>query len=88
MSSFMGMNTTDIRDTGHNQSLFWVVAMPVTASVVALALTYGYKGEELLDWIHSRVRRRERPQGGRETAEDRDMSSLGTDRRLTGTWES
>ena len=70
MSSFMGMNTTDIRDTEHSQNLFWAVAVPVTACVVVLALSYGYKGEEILDWIHSRMRRHEGPQGGGDSEDD------------------
>lgn len=56
----MGMNTTDIRDTTHSQSLFWAVAVPVTTSVLVIALTYGYRGEELLDWARSNFGRRSR----------------------------
>ena len=88
MSSFMGMNTTDIRDIGHDQGLFWSIAVPVTACVVVLALSYGYKGEEILDWIHVRARRHERPPGGGDAGNDGGILGPGLDRRLTGTWQS
>ncbi|KAL2673971.1 hypothetical protein Neosp_012417 [[Neocosmospora] mangrovei] len=38
VSSFMGMNTMDIRDMEHNQTIYWAAAVPVTAGTMALAL--------------------------------------------------
>ncbi|CBF69369.1 uncharacterized protein ANIA_06481 [Aspergillus nidulans FGSC A4] len=38
VSSYLGMNTADIRDMKLNQALFWQVALPVTVVVVALVL--------------------------------------------------
>lgn len=49
------MNTTDIRDTRHDQRLFWTVAVPVTACVIGIAFTYSYKSKEVGDWIGARV---------------------------------
>ncbi|KAF5493074.1 hypothetical protein CGCF413_v009996 [Colletotrichum fructicola] len=40
ISSFLGMNTTDIRDTEFDQRFFWIVSIPVTAVVVVLAMTH------------------------------------------------
>ncbi|KAI0542730.1 hypothetical protein GGR58DRAFT_496836 [Xylaria digitata] len=39
------MNTTDIRDTGYDQRLFWITSVPTTALVIAVAYLYGYKWE-------------------------------------------
>ncbi|RSL99797.1 hypothetical protein CDV31_012048 [Fusarium ambrosium] len=38
VSSFMGMNTMDIRDMEHNQTIYWTAAVPVTVGTMALAL--------------------------------------------------
>lgn len=51
VSSFMGMNTTDIRDTEFTQRIFWTTATPVTAAVLALAFLYGYKGDQIGGWL-------------------------------------
>ncbi|KAI0138077.1 hypothetical protein F4776DRAFT_654461 [Hypoxylon sp. NC0597] len=51
ISSFFGMNTTDIRDTDYDQRFFWTVAIPVTFVVLALAFLYGYKGDSIEDRI-------------------------------------
>ncbi|KAI5921592.1 hypothetical protein F4810DRAFT_712415 [Camillea tinctor] len=49
-SSFMGMNTTDIRDTNWDQRFFWMISLPLTAAVVGLALIYGYKWDSIMDF--------------------------------------
>jgi hypothetical protein len=41
------MNTTDIRDMPHSQSVFWIAAVPMTSIVIAAALVYGYKWDEI-----------------------------------------
>ncbi|KAL7948773.1 hypothetical protein V8C42DRAFT_312299 [Trichoderma barbatum] len=51
VSSFMGMNTVDVRDTEYSQKIFWTTGIPLTAAVLSLAFIYGYKGEELRDWM-------------------------------------
>lgn len=48
------MNTADIRDIEANQSLYWTIAVPVTVVVLGFALAYGYKGDEITDWIRDR----------------------------------
>ncbi|KAI5925769.1 hypothetical protein F4810DRAFT_31898 [Camillea tinctor] len=61
VTSFMGMNTTDIRDTNDDQTIFWIVALPTTAVVLGLAFIYGYKWdawkEEFVHWRKTRPRR-------------------------------
>lgn len=49
VASLFGMNTTDIRGTDRNQSIFWVVALPLTAVIGGLSLlvAYGRVGERL-----------------------------------------
>jgi len=49
VSSFLGMNTADIRNQTSNQTLYWAIALPVTACVVVLALVIGYKYEAMRD---------------------------------------
>ncbi|PTB73789.1 hypothetical protein M440DRAFT_1381694 [Trichoderma longibrachiatum ATCC 18648] len=51
VSSFLGMNTVDVRDTEYSQRIFWITGVPVTVAVLSVAFVYGYKGEEILDWI-------------------------------------
>jgi hypothetical protein len=56
VSGFLGMNTADIRDIDARQSLYWTIAIPVTVAVLTSAFIYGYKGDEIGDWIHDRTR--------------------------------
>ncbi|RFU74984.1 mg2+ transporter [Trichoderma arundinaceum] len=55
VSSYMGMNTADVRDMEFNQQIFWISAIPITAAVMVLAFIYGYKGDEIYDWIIQRL---------------------------------
>ncbi|KAF2969003.1 hypothetical protein GQX73_g4578 [Xylaria multiplex] len=55
VTSFFGMNTTDIRDTDYDQRLFWITSLPTTALVIGVAYLYGYKWE---NWKESLNRRR------------------------------
>ncbi|KAH0526770.1 hypothetical protein TsFJ059_010052 [Trichoderma semiorbis] len=50
VSSFMGMNTVDVRNMHYKQGLFWATGIPVTLFVLTLACIYGYKGDEIHDW--------------------------------------
>ncbi|KAJ4305064.1 hypothetical protein N0V90_000594 [Kalmusia sp. IMI 367209] len=49
VASLFGMNTTDIRGIDKNQTIFWVVALPLTAIIGGLSLlvAYGKVGERL-----------------------------------------
>lgn len=52
------MNTTDIRDMPHGQSVFWMAAVPLTSIIITTALLYGYKWDEVTRlasrWFRSR----------------------------------
>ncbi|SCN70734.1 uncharacterized protein FFB20_03858 [Fusarium fujikuroi] len=50
VTSFFGMNTTDVRDIGWDQRLFWSSAVPLTVTVMSLALIYGYKWDTVLEF--------------------------------------
>jgi hypothetical protein len=53
VSSLFGMNTADIRDMGSTQTLFWAVALPVTAAVGGLSLLAAYGGPKLRQGVQS-----------------------------------
>jgi hypothetical protein len=36
--SFLGMNTTDIRNLNWSQALFWIVSAPITTAMLLLIL--------------------------------------------------
>ncbi|PGH07592.1 hypothetical protein AJ80_07981 [Polytolypa hystricis UAMH7299] len=40
VASFLGMNTSDIRDMGSNQWVYWAAAIPLTAVVIGLSLSW------------------------------------------------
>ncbi|KAI1077013.1 cora-like Mg2+ transporter protein-domain-containing protein [Whalleya microplaca] len=54
VTSFMGMNTTDIRDIDKDQTFFWTLAVPITAFVLGLSFIYGYKWD---GWKEDIIRR-------------------------------
>lgn len=58
VSSFLGMNTVDVRDSNWNQQIFWITGIPMTVVVLSLAWIYGYKGEEIRDWMIHRMQNR------------------------------
>jgi hypothetical protein len=49
VTSFLGMNTTDIRDMGSSSTLFWAIAIPLTAVTMGSVLYIGYNGDNLRD---------------------------------------
>lgn len=49
VTSFLGMNTTDIRDMGSSSTLFWAIAVPLTAVTMGSVLYIGYNGDDLRD---------------------------------------
>lgn len=50
------MNTADIRDMELNQAIFWEVAAPFTAVVVAVVLLVAYNVNRILGWVPSSQR--------------------------------
>lgn len=53
VTSFFGMNTTDIRDMGSSSTLFWAIAIPLTAVTMGSVLYIGYNGDDLRDAFDS-----------------------------------
>lgn len=56
-TSYLGMNTVDIRDMDQKQSLFWIIAIPLTVVTVGACLVVGYYGEYIRDMVVSLCRR-------------------------------
>ena len=57
-TSYLGMNTSDIRDMDQKQGLFWTIAIPLTVVTVGACLLIGYNGEEIRDmfmWGYHKV---------------------------------
>lgn len=50
VTSYLGMNTADIRNQDATQGLFWEIATPLTSAVIAIALVVGYKFEAMREW--------------------------------------
>jgi hypothetical protein len=57
VTSFFGMNTSDLRDMDSRQSLFWAVAIPLTVGTVGTCLLVGYNGDEIRDAVSEAYRR-------------------------------
>lgn len=68
VTSYLGMNTTDIRDMGSNQSLFYIIAIPLTVVTVGACLLVGYNGDQLRDGISSLYRAASGKQDQRPTS--------------------
>jgi hypothetical protein len=47
VASLFGMNTSDMRDLENNQSIFWAVALPLTAVIGGLSLLVAYGGTQI-----------------------------------------
>ncbi|RFN53432.1 mg2+ transporter [Fusarium flagelliforme] len=61
VTSFFGMNTTDVRDIQWNQRIFWSSAIPLTLLVLSIALLYGYKWDLIVCRVRSACRSRQEP---------------------------
>ncbi|KAF5699192.1 hypothetical protein FMUND_14865 [Fusarium mundagurra] len=57
VSSFFGMNTTDVRDMNYSQWLYWLVAIPVTVLVIVLGLWVLEELGNLARWLFKRPRK-------------------------------
>jgi hypothetical protein len=53
VTSYLGMNTSDIRDMDNKQSLFWEIALPLTMGIMATMLAIAYNGDEIRDFTSS-----------------------------------
>ncbi|KAI9782655.1 MAG: hypothetical protein M1816_001726 [Peltula sp. TS41687] len=55
VSSLLGMNTVDIRNSDKTQWLFWIISLPLTIMVMISALLIGYHGDRIREFIADRV---------------------------------
>ncbi|KAH8725894.1 hypothetical protein GQ44DRAFT_652078 [Phaeosphaeriaceae sp. PMI808] len=53
VTSYLGMNTSDIRDMASKQSLFWIISIPLTIVTMGSALFISYNGDRMRDAIMS-----------------------------------
>ncbi|KAF2809040.1 uncharacterized protein BDZ99DRAFT_533424 [Mytilinidion resinicola] len=53
VTSYLGMNTIDIRNMENKQSLFWEIALPLTAVTVGSILLVAYNGDQVHDFVSS-----------------------------------
>lgn len=51
VSSYLGMNTADLRDMEPSQAIFWEVAAPFTVVVVVVVLAVAYNVNRIMGWI-------------------------------------
>jgi hypothetical protein len=68
VTSYLGMNTADIRDMTSNQSLFWIIAVPLALVTMGSTMFIGYNGDELRDAIVSVYRTATGKQDGSTSA--------------------
>lgn len=50
-TSYLGMNTSDIRDLRQGQWLYWSIAAPVTCLVIGIAALVAMKGDEIREFF-------------------------------------
>ncbi|OQE20216.1 hypothetical protein PENFLA_c017G00431 [Penicillium flavigenum] len=46
-TSYLGMNTSDIRDMESSQSLFWTISIPLTMVIIAVILSVSFQAERI-----------------------------------------
>lgn len=51
VAGIFGMNTSDVRDMGYSQWLFWVVALPVTLLVIVVGLWWMNELGNVMRWL-------------------------------------
>ncbi|KAH0441978.1 hypothetical protein CcaCcLH18_01838 [Colletotrichum camelliae] len=81
VTSFFGMNTTDVRDTDWDQRIFWSCALPVTFGVLTLAFVYSYKWDMIMEMSFRRLSSTTRTKSPCHILED-DMIPLTGNRNL------
>ncbi|KAF2004202.1 hypothetical protein P154DRAFT_519438 [Amniculicola lignicola CBS 123094] len=56
VTSYLGMNTSDIRDMDNKQSLFWMIAIPLTTVTMGSILTMAYNGDQARTYLSNLFR--------------------------------
>ncbi|KAF2733595.1 hypothetical protein EJ04DRAFT_269026 [Polyplosphaeria fusca] len=70
VTSFLGMNTSDLREMDNTQSLFWEIAIPVTAVTMLTIVITAYNGDVIRDRLSHYFRVFTRKQDGRDLTRD------------------
>ncbi|KAJ6102931.1 hypothetical protein N7486_005358 [Penicillium sp. IBT 16267x] len=52
VTSYLGMNTNDIRNMTSSQSLFWAVSVPLTVAIIATVLVVAFQVERLREALN------------------------------------
>jgi len=78
-TSYLGMNTSDIRDLAQGQWLFWIIALPVTAAVIGLAVLVVLKGETIREFFIRREVSKDRRRDLTEVSASRRLSARATE---------
>ncbi|KAI9372862.1 hypothetical protein BJX61DRAFT_415529 [Aspergillus egyptiacus] len=51
VTSYFGMNASDIRDMAHGQWIYWAVSIPVTVCVVGFCMLVAYQGHRVQEYF-------------------------------------
>jgi Mg2+ and Co2+ transporter CorA len=54
VTSYLGMNTSDVRDLAQGQWLYWTISLPVTMLVIGIAVLVVLKGESVREFFIKR----------------------------------
>jgi hypothetical protein len=55
VTGLLGMNTVDIRNSNADQWLFWAIALPLCAVVVALSVLIGYRSDDFRQFLEKTI---------------------------------
>jgi hypothetical protein len=78
-TSYLGMNTSDIRNMESAQWIFWTIAVPVTSFVIGLSLLVVLKGEAIRELlIRKRSKRFINSERGLDRTSSRVLTALST----------
>lgn len=50
VTSFLGMNTKDVRDLDSTQALFWEIGIPITAIIIMIIVFWAHNSDKFSDW--------------------------------------
>ncbi|CZR45418.1 uncharacterized protein FPRO_15407 [Fusarium proliferatum ET1] len=82
VTSFFGMNTTDVRELDRDQGIFWSSAVPLTLAVSSLALVFGYKWDTVTALFFKAFKIQDSSRVFKELEND-PLSQLGADNART-----
>ncbi|KAI9368695.1 hypothetical protein BJX61DRAFT_203959 [Aspergillus egyptiacus] len=54
VTSYLGMNTRDIRDMSHSQTLFWAISVPLTVGIIVSVMVLAFQAERIREVFDTR----------------------------------